>query len=208
MKARFLYPPKPNSTGTSPFDPGFLNIAKVNKNFAMELKIDGWAAEVIKDNEGNYHYFNRHKEKLNTKFISQSIAEFESLDIPNNTVLGFEAVGNRSIKVKDKMIFYGVYMYNGELMNTVPYDQNKTLLKKLIPQGQRVFALDHYSLKDCNGDFIEKFKELQKIHLADEEIIEGIILKDITKPILVNLINSKILSYWCKFRINNGRRKL
>jgi ATP-dependent DNA ligase len=195
MKTQFIFPPKPTSTKVKPPNDGFYEIAAINKNFVVEKKKNGWATVIVKI--GNkFTYYTRHKNLLDRSIIPTAIEELESLDLPHTVILGGEAIGRRTKNVRDLLYLYAVYQVNDEWMNTKSLKENREILKSLVKPTSRIEIAQYYTEQECPKS---RFDNFYYEAIKDEEV-EGIILKDVTKPIKIDFQKSLILPYWFKFK--------
>ena len=195
MKPQFLFPPKPTPTHVKPPHDGFYEIASFNKNFVIEKKKNGWATVIVKVGD-KFTYYTRHKSLLDGSIIPTAIAELESLDLPHTVILGGEAIGRRTKTVKDLLYLYAVYYANDEWLNMKSLKENRDILNSIIKPTSRIEVAQYYTEKECPKNRFDAFFHES---IKDEEV-EGIILKDVTKPIKIDFQKSLILPYWFKFK--------
>lgn len=193
MNIKVFYPPKPTSSGCRPPSVLFTQLCN-NKDYVIEKKKDGYAMIVYFTEEG-VEYYGRHGSRLDVSMIPMSMRELENQDIPVGTILGGEAIGARTKNIKDKIAFYTIYKYKNRWVNDKSLKDNKILLKKVVTPTKRLEVVDYFHQNDI-GSFEDYYFDVTK-----SEDVEGVILKDVTRPIKIGLHSCPVLPYWVKFKM-------
>ena len=202
MPPQFVFPPKPTSSGVKPPHEMFYRIAEINPNYVAEIKKNGWASVIVKIGD-SFTYYTRNKTLLDLSIIPEAKEELERLDLPHTVILGGEAIGRRTKSVKDILYLYGVYYANGKWLNDISLEENRKILKEIVKPTKRIEIAEYFTEAQCpGGRFDNFFNEVIK----DEEV-EGIILKDLTKPVKTDFRNSIDLKWWVKFKVKDDHKK-
>jgi ATP-dependent DNA ligase len=190
----FCYPPKPTSTHTKPPDEAFYELAKLSPNFVIEKKKNGFACVIVKKGD-DITFYTREKKPLNLSIIPEASEQFKRLSLPENIVLGGEAIGRRTI-IKDVLYLYAVYYAGDEWLMNASLKENRDILKSIIKPTKNIEIAEYYREKDCPGGRFDKYY----FEHVNRDDIEGVILKDEMKPVKYDFSKSLILPYWFKFK--------
>ena len=194
LKPQFCFPPKPTSTHAKPPDEAFYRIAKLSPNFVIEKKLDGFACVIVKLGE-KFTFYTREKKLLDLSIIPEALQQLKKLSLPTNLVIGGEAIGRRT-KVKDVLYLYAVYYADGKWFNNVSLEDNRNVLNTLIKTDGKIQVAEYFSENRCPKNRFDQFW-FDNINNDD---VEGVILKDLQKPVKLDFVKTLVLPWWFKFK--------
>lgn len=196
MTIPFCYPPKPTSTHCKPPDEAFYNIAKLSPNFVIEKKRDGFACVIVKQGS-NFTFYTREKKLLDLSIIPESANQLKSMcaKLPENLILGGEAMGRRT-KLKDELYLYAVYYVDEKWFWNLPLSENRQTLNEIIKETGKIKVAEYFTEKQCPKKRFDQFY----FDNVNSDDVEGVILKDVTKPVKTDFSKSLILPWWFKFK--------
>jgi ATP-dependent DNA ligase len=194
LNPQFCFPPKPTSTGSKPPDESFYRIAKLSPNFVIEKKLDGFACVIVKLGD-KFTFYTREKRLLDLSIIPEASQQLQALSLPENLVIGGEAIGRRT-KIKDVLYLYAVYYANGTWFTNVSLEENRATLKSIIKSSGKIQVAEYFTEKQCSKKRFDQFY-FDNINCDD---VEGVILKDVQKPVKLDFTKTLILPWWFKFK--------
>lgn len=172
---------------------------KLEGEWIVEPKIDGWRLEIIKD-KGKVYFYGRRLEKNPdwSKKLKISKEIFEC--VPDGTILDGELYSDKgrrfipslfseTYKAKPIIYIFDIIYYKGEFVGDLPLFRRKEILNSL-KFGEVVQTLKFKELKDLEKDLRES------ISLGNE----GIVIKEINSKYIVGKDSPIVTLYWKKIK--------
>ena len=194
-KFKYFYPEKPRLLQYK--QPLFQQFSK-DPNWVAERKYNGTRLE-LHFIQGEFKFWGRHGSPLRYTPSPDLLEELKKLPL-SKSYYSFDAeLCDKKVKgVRDRVVFYDLHIYKGELLTTKPFWYRRELLETLF---KRVGKAKNISLIE---QFSGRFKPLFN-RVIKNEAIEGLVLKN--KQGMLNLgRTSAIESQWMyKVRKPSGR---
>lgn len=170
---QFYYPLKP--TRITLDSPLFQETSK-SENFIAQKKKNGWRIQIHKEND-KVEIYTRHKKRIEPLILEVEWGNIyrnllESIKC-QNCILDGEFLHRRS-SIKEHIYLWDVFFLNNEEVKK-PYVDRKRLLEENVSNGIRIEIS-----KDYKFDFRSLWDSLE------DDVDEGIVIKDITEPLYVS----------------------
>ena len=158
-----------------------------------EIKYNGDRLVLIYDGK-NFKFFNRNKEEFKRYNAPDSlIKELYALELPANTYLDGELLNFRTKNTKNQIVFYDIY-YLGNQKMRCSLEERRYALKTFF-KGKKFKHLKLIKQRKRN------FKKLfDKIVLENDQLIEGLVIKNIKGKIVWNAKKSPNVFWQIKIR--------
>ena len=144
-----------------------------------------------KKNFENFVFFNRENDVLKYAPIKELMEELKALNLPPETQLDGELLHNKTKKIKNRIIFYDIYILGGHNVTGI-LQERRDILKLLFNDKK----FKHIEIAErFETGFTEKFKEV-----ITREECEGLVLKNKTGKIVFNTIKSPDVCWQNKIR--------
>lgn len=187
----------PNLPHLLPPDSDEIDKCSKDKTWIAELKMNGTNCLILKE-VNKYHFFDRHGKILKYLPVKEVIDELDSLKIPNGSILNAELLHNKTKITKNTLFFHCILQWNKRLLNNITFKEQRMLLETVFNKCE----YNHLLLaKHHKGDFKKIFKKA--INNDKENIIEGLVLKNLLGKINVNTNSSKEVWWMIKIRKPN-----
>jgi len=173
---------------------------KLNGEWIVEPKIDGWRLQIIKYEDGRIEYWGRRLEKhpnwtKNLSYLNSSLK-----DIPNGTLLdcelystkgrrGIPSVLTRTKKAEPLIFVFDIIFLNNEFLGNKPLRERKRILE-LLKLNPPVYLIEYKKL--------ENLEESLKENL--EKGYEGIVLKNLDSPYIISKEAPIATHHWRKMK--------
>ncbi len=173
---------------------------KLNGEWIVEPKIDGWRLQIIKYENGRIEYWGRRLEKhpnwtKNLSYLNPSLK-----DIPNGTLLdcelystkgrrGIPSVLTRTKKAEPLIFVFDIIFLNNEFLGNKPLRERKRILE-LLKLNPPVYLIEYKKL--------ENLEESLKENL--EKGYEGIVLKNLDSPYIISKEAPIATHHWRKMK--------
>ncbi|MCU4138201.1 MAG: ATP-dependent DNA ligase [Thermodesulfobacteria bacterium] len=173
---------------------------KLNGEWIVEPKIDGWRLQIIKYEDGRIEYWGRRLEKhpnwtKNLSYLNPSLK-----DIPNGTLLdcelystkgrrGIPSVLTRTKKAEPLIFVFDIIFLNNEFLGNKPLRERKRILE-LLKLNPPIYLIEYKKL--------ENLEESLKENL--EKGYEGIVLKNLDSPYIISKEAPIATHYWRKMK--------
>jgi len=186
------YPDKPHTQ-----NPCFLQEWDDKRTYICQQKVDGWRLIIIRDKQGNFHYYSRHNKSLAEDISPELKCEVESLDIPNDSQLDGEWISRRACSIDYKlpqMIFiFDALKWKGLWLLNKPLKERYALVKGLFQSS----GLPHVGLpiEAEHGKFVEFYEWQKTIPYS-----EGVVVKHLQSKIVGDRRDSKKNNQWMKVK--------
>jgi len=145
-----------------------------------------------------WFFYNRHKELMSFKPNQELMFALEAIPWKGYCVLDGELRNNKTIGIKNKIVFYDVLIWNGELLIGKPFLSRRKILEDLFPIHRKgeILAIPEW----FHTDFGKVFYEVT----TDPEI-EGLVMKDINGMLNLGRNRANDSSWMWKVRKESGR---
>ena len=173
---------------------------KLNGEWIVEPKIDGWRLQIIKYEDGRIEYWGRRLEKhpnwtKNLSYLNSSLK-----DIPNGTLLdcelystkgrrGIPSVLTRTKKAEPLIFVFDIIFLNNEFLGNKPLRERKRILE-LLKLNPPIYLIEYKKL--------ENLEESLKENL--EKGYEGIVLKNLDSPYIISKEAPIATHHWRKMK--------
>ena len=173
---------------------------KLNGEWIVEPKIDGWRLQIIKYEDGRIEYWGRRLEKhpnwtKNLSYLNPSLK-----DIPNGTLLdcelystkgrrGIPSVLTRTKKAEPLIFVFDIIFLDNEFLGNKPLRERKRILE-LLKLNPPVYLIEYKKL--------ENLEESLKENL--EKGYEGIVLKNLDSPYIISKEAPIATHHWRKMK--------
>jgi hypothetical protein len=181
-------------------DPQWVAEKKYNEN-RLELHVN--ATVTMESNpkrtyQKDYMFWNRHKELFGyspSKELSDALA---AVPWKGYCLLDGGLRNNKTVGIKNKIVFYDVFIWNGELLIGKPFLSRRKILEDLFPihRNGEILAIPEW----FDTDFGKVFNEVTK----DPEI-EGLVMKDINGKLNLGRNRANDSAWMMKVRKGSGR---
>lgn len=172
---------------------------KLEGDWIVEPKIDGWRLEIIKD-RGKVLFYGRRLEKNPDWSDKLRIPKEIFENIPDGTILDGELYSDKgrrfipslfseTCKAKPIIFLFDIIYYKGEFIGNLPLFKRKEILNNLN-FGEGVQILKYKELKDLEEDLKES------IALGNE----GIVIKEINSKYIIGKDAPIVTLYWKKIK--------
>jgi ATP-dependent DNA ligase len=163
-------------------------------NWVAELKMNGSNCLLYKENN-KYHFYDRHGKMLVYTPISELIQELDNLKIQDNSILNAELLHNKTKVTKNTLFFHCILKWDNKLYNGVTFGKQREHLESIFNGNKYNYLIlaNHYK-----GEFKKIFKKV--INNDKENLIEGLVLKNLTGKININTNSSKEVWWMIKIR--------
>jgi ATP-dependent DNA ligase len=176
---------------------------KLNGEWIVEPKIDGWRLQIIKYENGKIEYWGRRLEKNpnwteNLKFLDKFLE-----NVPKGTLLDCELYstkGRRGIpsvlmktgKAKPLIFVFDVIFYKGRFVGEKTLKERKEILEKI--KFKKPFSILEF----------EKLKNLKKsMEKSAKRGYEGVILKELNSKYQISYQAPIATHHWRKIKFKN-----
>ena len=163
QKQTYFYPERPRLIH---IDQPLLEDLSQRREWIAERKYNGNRLQLHSMN-GKLEFWNRHGEKMDYKPTFEITKALEGL--PGYCLLDGELRHNKVVGVKDKIMFYDVFIWNDTLLVGQPFWYRRNLLKKLFKCDDEPVGIPN--------QFKENFREVFDAVILDDEI-EGLVIKN------------------------------
>jgi ATP-dependent DNA ligase len=167
---KYFYPEKPMLFNiNSPAGELLINEMDKTKNYIVEKKYNGIRLELFYTN-GNFEFWNRHGEMLSYRPDKNMMMSLEmmSMKLDGDCIFDGELRHNKVKGINNKIILYDVFMWNGNLLTNVKFEDRRKIL-------QRILSVDSNPL-GITKQYLSNFKDNFENFILDIEI-EGIVVK-------------------------------
>lgn len=159
----YFYPEKPKLIH---IDQPLLDALSDKKEWVAEKKYNGSRLQLHSMN-GKLEFWNRHGEKMSYDPTQEIVTGLNKL--PGYCLLDGELRHNKVVGVRDKIMFYDVFIWNNVLLAGPPFWYRRNLLKKLFKCDDEPLGVAHQFHENFRGVF-------DAVTLEDE--IEGLVIKN------------------------------
>ena len=195
----YFYPEKPRLTSIK--SPMFEKLSK-DPQWIAEKKFNGSRLQfnVVCANNGDPQHFtfmNRHG--LHLAYVPDDVMRKALQKLPwpaGYCLLDGELRHNKVVGVRHKIVFYDVFVWDGELLTDKDFLFRRNLLYKLLPYPNGPLSLPEW----FNGDLYAAFKDVTK----DPEI-EGLVIKNINGKLNLGRNAGRDSAWMWKVRKESGR---
>ena len=173
---------------------------KLNGEWIVEPKIDGWRLQIIKYEDGRIEYWGRRLEKhpnwtKNLSYLNSSLK-----DIPNGTLLdcelystkgrrGIPSVLTKTKKAEPLIFVFDIIFLDNEFLGNKPLRERKRILE-LLKLNPPIYLIEYKKL--------ENLEESLKKNL--EKGYEGIVLKNLDSPYIISKEAPIATHHWRKMK--------
>jgi len=173
---------------------------KLNGEWIVEPKIDGWRLQIIKYEDGRIEYWGRRLEKhpnwtKNLSYLNPSLK-----DIPNGTLLdcelystkgrrGIPSVLTKTKKAEPLIFVFDIIFLDNEFLGNKPLRERKRILE-LLKLNPPIYLIEYKKL--------ENLEESLKKNL--EKGYEGIVLKNLDSPYIISKEAPIATHHWRKMK--------
>ena len=191
---KFLYPEKPKLIH---IDQPLFESLSTRKEYVAERKYNGSRLQLHCLN-GKFQFWNRHGERMSYRPVQEILDGLNGLSLNGYCLFDGELRHNKTKNVRDKIIFYDMFIWQDKLLIGQPFWYRRNLLKKLFKCNAEPIGIT----EQFSGNFRDVFNDV----VQDTEI-EGLVLKN-TRGVLNLGRNSAANSNWMwKVRKPNGSYK-
>ena len=168
--------------------------------YMCQQKSDGWRIEVIKDLNGEIHYFSSHNKNLGSSVEDHLKEEMSALlaDVPNGSQFDGEWLSRRSHSkvdgAKPCIILFDVMRWGGDWLLKVPCWERWEILKSAIASTETILLTDM-----ADGSFVEFYNKQKSIPQS-----EGIVVKHKRSTLVGDRKGLKKSGRWFKVRYRAG----
>jgi len=188
---KFLYPEKPKLIHID--QPLFESLSN-RKEYVAERKYNGSRLQ-LHYLDGEFQFWSRHGERMSYKPNGEISEILSSLPLNGYCLFDGELRNNKVKGVRQKIIFYDIFIWQDNLLIGQPFWFRRNLLKKLFKCNAEPIGIT----EQFPGNFRDVFNDV----IQDAEI-EGLVLKN-TRGVLNLGRNSAMDSNWMvKVRKPNG----
>jgi ATP-dependent DNA ligase len=192
----YFYPEKPKLMHVQQ---DLFGLLSGDPNWIAEKKYNGSRLQLHLI-DGKFQFWNRHEKKFG--YIPTPELEYELRKYANPlrdyTLFDGELRHNKTIGVRDKIVIYDVFIYNGQLLVGMPFHKRRKILEEIFTINTEPLGLIE--------QFHIGFRSLFDAVIEDPEI-EGLVLKNLTGKLSLGR-NGPVDSRWMfKVRKPSGRYK-
>jgi ATP-dependent DNA ligase len=160
-------------------------------DWTAEIKMDGNRLVLRKLENGKWEFMNRHKKPMSYTPSPEVMAELNALNVEPKTQLDGELMHTRTKNVKHQIVFYDVYVLNGEKQRGTLRERREILRDLLDGKG-----FNHLVQSEV---YYTNFKDLfDKVITCREH--EGLVLKDVNGKIKFSPVKSDDVAWQYKVR--------
>jgi ATP-dependent DNA ligase len=166
---KYFYPERPRLLHVD--QPLFESLSQ-NRQWVAEPKFNGSRLQlhVI---DGAFHFWNRHGEPLVYTPSREVLDSLRSLDIKGYWLFDGEMRHNKTKGIKHQIVFYDVFIADGELLNAKPFWWRRQILT-----GIRGIFSDDKATVSCAFQYRNRFRRAFDLLIKEDEI-EGLVIKDL-----------------------------
>ena len=148
--------------------------------------------------DGQFQFWNRHEKKFSYTPTPELLENLKALPITGINLFDGELRHNKTIGVRDKIVIYDVFIYNGRLLVGMPFHKRRKILEEIFTINAEPLGL----IEQFNIGFDKLFETV----IEDPEI-EGLVLKNLKGKLSLGR-NGPVDSRWMfKVRKPSGRYK-
>jgi hypothetical protein len=188
---RYFYPAQPKRVYEGPF------VDKLCKDpdYIAELKKNGWQWNLVRKEDGRYEAWTRHKTR-STIPVDRYVKDLDRLEWKGLCEVRLEILDRRTTDVKEKLLFFDVKIWNGELLSDKTFAERRQILEKMfekIPtkydwyfKGHKEADVLQLSIIWGSKEFPRDFKKLYEEEVEnnhsqkDRSLNEGLVLKKLS----------------------------
>lgn len=164
-----------------------------------EPKYNGSRLQLHHLPDGTWQFWNRHGQKMSYNPTPELLKDLNGLGLKGYWLLDGEMRHNKVKGVRNRVVFYDVFVADGHILNTQTFQERRLILETLF----------HYNGPDVGDildlapqfdtDFLKKFEG----YLPDAEI-EGLVLKNLNGKLNLGRTSSPKSTWQLKVRKANN----
>lgn len=194
-KFTYFYPEKPRLITK---DQSLFQLVSENSDWVAEKKYNGSRLQLHHIN-GNFHFWNRHNNKMAYTPTSEIINYLNSLNLPTGyNLFDGELRHNKVVGVRNKIILYDVFIWNGEVLLNKSFFERRKLLESILNVESEPIGIT----KQYKTDFFNLFNNTIK-----EEELEGLVIKKMFGKLNLSRTRNQESNWMLKVRKETNKHR-
>jgi len=179
-------------------DQPLFNEVSNNPNWIAEYKYNGCRLELHNFTNGNFEFWDRHHKKLSYNPNQEVSDALKQLPLQGYNLFDGELRNNKVVGVRQKIILYDVFIWNGELLINKSFEYRRQILESILKVENEPLGI--------TKQFPNNFDKVYDDAIKNEEI-EGLVMKNKLGILNINRTSSKDSTWMLKVRKVTGRHK-
>ena len=178
----YFFPEKPTLISK---DQSLTAELSADPDYVAEKKYNGVRLQLHYLN-GKFQFWGRHKDLLKFTPDAELSAALKALPLEGYCLFDGELRNNKVIGVRQKIMIFDVFVWNGEILTGVPFSERRAIIESLVPvDGEPI---------GCPFEFKDNFIEVFNKVTTDDEI-EGLVIKNLKGELKISR-TSPVNSAW------------